>query len=118
MFQMDPLFALLAIVAIAILYRFIRASRTADGDDLGAIFRAVMVQATRQMQIGLQSMGSESAADQWRPSIIMVDGRTFDRASPLQLMAWLCHRHAVGTYLHLHLRAPQSGDVQRVERRS
>ncbi len=100
MFQMDPVFALLAIIAIALLYRFIRASRTADGDDLGAIFRAVMVQATRQMQIGLQSVGAESTADQWRPSIIMVDGRTFDRAAPLQLMAWLCHRHAVGTYLH------------------
>ncbi len=100
MFQMDPFFALLAILAIALLYRFIRASRTAGGDDLGAIFRAVMVQATRQMQIGLQSIEADPTADQWRPSIIMVDGRTFDRASPLQLMAWLCHRHAVGTYLH------------------
>ncbi len=100
MFQMDPFFALLALLAIALLYRFIRASRSADGDDLGAIFRAVMVQATRQLQIGLQSADVDSTADQWRPSIIMVDGRTFDRASPLQLMAWLCNRHAVGTYLH------------------
>ena len=100
MFQMDPLFALLAIIAIALLYRFIRASRSAGGDDLGAIFRAVMVQATRQLQLGLQGIETESTADQWRPSIIMVDGRTFDRASPLKLMAWLCDRHAVGTYLH------------------
>jgi len=99
MFQMDPGFALLAIFAIAVLYRIIRASR-ADDADLGAIFRAVMVQATRQLQIGLQSNTAQASADQWRPSVIMVDGRTFDRASPLQLMAWLCHRHAIGTYLH------------------
>jgi len=100
MFQMDPVFALLAIVAIAVLYRLIRASRADDDEDLGAIFRAVMVQATRQLQIGLQSSTAQESADHWRPSIIMVDGRTFDRASPLQFMAWLCHRHAVGTYLH------------------
>ena len=100
MFQMDPVYALLAIIAMTLLYHAIRASRASNRDDLGAIFRAVMVQATRQMQIGLQTTGDEGTSDQWRPSIIMVDGRTFDRASPLQLLTWLCHRHAVGTYLH------------------
>ncbi|MCU0303592.1 MAG: hypothetical protein MUC56_06005 [Thermoanaerobaculales bacterium] len=100
MFQMDPAFALVAIVAMALIYRVIRASRGQRGDDLGAIFRAVMVQATRQMQVGLQASGGQGSADQWRPSIIMVDGRTFDRSSPLRLLSWLAHRHAVGTYLH------------------
>ena len=100
MFQMDPAYALAAIIAMALLYRVIRAARHEDGDDLGAIFRAVMVQATRQMQIGLQGKADASSTDQWRPSLIMVNGRTFDRASPLQLMTWLCYRHAVGTYLH------------------
>ncbi len=100
MFQMDPVYALLAIISMAMLYRAIRAARASNRDDLGAIFRAVMVQATRQMQIGLQTRGDEDTADQWRPAIIMVDGRTFDRAAPLQLLTWLCHRHAVGTYLH------------------
>jgi len=100
MFQMDPVYALVAIIAMTVIYHGIRAARGADGDDLGAIFRAVMVQATRQMQVGLQTTGGEKSSDQWRPSIIMVDGRTFDRASPLQLLTWLCHRHAVGTYLH------------------
>lgn len=100
MFQMDPLGALAAIVAMTVIYRGIRAARGDESDDLGAIFRAVMVQATRQMQVRLLTRGGEGTADQWRPSIIMVDGRTFDRMSPLQLLAWLCHRHAVGTYLH------------------
>jgi len=100
MFQMDPVYALVAILAMALLYRAIRASRGDTGDDLGAIFRAVMVQATRQMQIGLQTSGNQGSADHWRPSIITVNGRTFDRAAPIQLLTWLCHRHAVGTYLH------------------
>jgi amino acid transporter len=100
MFQMDPVYALVAIIAMALLYRVIRAARHENGDDLGAIFRAVMVQATRQMQVRLQGRTGDGSSDQWRPSLIMVNGRTFDRASPLQLMSWLCHRHAVGTYLH------------------
>ena len=100
MFQMDPVYALVAIIVMTLLYHAIRAARASNGDDLGAIFRAVMVQATRQMQIGLQTSSNKGTADQWRPSIIMVDGRTFDRAAPIQLLTWLCHRHAVGTYLH------------------
>jgi len=100
MFQMDPVYALVAIIAMTLLYRGIRAARTSNVDDLDAIFRSVMVQATRQMQIGLQTGSKNQTVEQWRPSIIMVDGRTFDRAAPLQLLTWLCHRHAVGTYLH------------------
>jgi amino acid transporter len=100
MFQMDPAYALVAVIAMTLLYRGIRAARASNVDDLGAIFRSVMVQATRQMQIGLQTGDGDKATEQWRPSIIMVDGRTFDRAAPLQFLTWLCHRHAVGTYLH------------------
>ncbi len=100
MFQMDPVYAALALVMMAIIYRLVRASREDAGDDLAVIFKAAMIQATRHMQVRLQSSAQNVAAEQWRPSIIMVDGRTFDRSAPLQLLSWLCHRHAVGTYLH------------------
>lgn len=98
MFQMDPMVAVLSLAAMALIYRGVRLAR--GGDDLGAIFRAAMTQATRHMQLRLQSAASPASSEQWRPAIIMVDGRTFDRSSPLQLLSWLCHRHAVGTYLH------------------
>ena len=101
MFQMDPIYAALALLAMALIYRTIRASRSNSGDDLAVIVKAAMIQATRHMQVRLQSPEEVvSTAEQWRPSIIMVDGRTFDRSAPLQLLSWLCHRHAVGTYLH------------------
>jgi amino acid transporter len=99
MFQMDPLYAALSLAAMAVIYRVVRATR-GGGNDLAAIFRAAMTQATRHMQVGLQSAATSSSPDQWRPAIIMVDSRTFDRASPMQLLSWLCHRHAVGTYVH------------------
>jgi amino acid transporter len=99
MFQMDPVYAAASLIAMAGIYRAIRAIRGA-GDDLTSIFKAAMIQATRHMQVRLQTAGATQSDDQWRPSIIMVDGRTFDRVAPMQLLGWLCHRHAVGTYLH------------------
>ncbi len=101
MFQMSPLFALLAIFSMWGLYSLIHAGRgDGDGDDLGTIFQGAMAQAVRNMQVRLQKSRSAAADELWRPSIIMVDGRTFDRNAPLQFLDWLCARYAVGTYLH------------------
>ncbi len=95
MLQMDILFALAAIVVMAALYSVIRRSRGGI-DDLAAIFHGVMTQATRYLQIRLQKL----EPDDWRPSIIMITSRTFDRSSPVQLLEWLCHRYGFGTYFH------------------
>lgn len=95
MLQMDLLYAALAILARAALYGGIRRSR-GGVDDLAAIFHGVMTQATRWLQIRLQ----KTPPDDWRPSVIMVTPRTFDRSAPMQLLEWLCHRYGFGTYLH------------------
>ena len=96
MFQMNPLYALASIVLMTGLYQLIRYGRRESGDDLSAIFAGVMTQATRYLQIKLQKAPPED----WRPSIIMVTPRTFDRSAPVQFLAWLCHRYGFGTYLH------------------
>jgi len=95
MFQMDPLYALLAIVVMSILYWGIQRS-ISHQDDLGAIFQGVMTQMTRRLQIRLQ----KTPPDEWRPSIITVTDRTFDRSAPMQMLTWLSHRYGFGTYLH------------------
>ena len=95
MLQMDILFAFAAIAVMALLYTVIRRSR-GGVDDLAAIFHGVMTQATRYLQIRLQKL----APDDWRPSIIMITPRTFDRSSPVQLLEWLCNRYGFGTYFH------------------
>jgi solute carrier family 12 sodium/potassium/chloride transporter 2 len=96
MFQMDPVYAILAIVVMALLYRTIRATRGDEADDLSAIFHGVMTQLTRYLQIRLQ----KSPPRDWRPSVIMITSRTFDRFAPLRMLSWLCHRYGFGTYLH------------------
>ncbi len=95
MLQMDLVFAVAAIVVMTLLYQGIKRGR--DGaDDLASIFHGVMTQATRYLQIRLQKTESED----WRPSVITITPRTFDRSSPLQLLEWICHRYGFGTYLH------------------
>ncbi|MEJ2677537.1 MAG: amino acid permease [Gemmatimonadota bacterium] len=95
MLQMDLLFAILAILVMAALYVLIRRSRVGV-DDLAAIFHGVMTQATRYLQIRLQKMPTVD----WRPSVVTITPRTFDRSSPVKVMEWLCHRYGFGTYLH------------------
>ncbi|MGD8362489.1 MAG: amino acid permease, partial [Gemmatimonadota bacterium] len=89
MFQMDLLYAALAIVVMAALYRTIRVTRRDEVDDLSAIFHGVMTQLTRYLQIRLQ----KTPPRDWRPSVIMITSRTFDRFSPIRMLSWLCHRY-------------------------
>jgi len=95
MFQMSPGYAVTAIVIMAALYKTIQlTAHTEDG--IGTIFQGVMTQATRNMQIRLQ----KTPPVEWRPSIITITGRTFDRSAPIRMLSWLCHRYGFGTYLH------------------
>ncbi len=99
MFQMDPVYAVTALALMTALYWFILRGRP-EGDDLASMFEGVMTQATRYLQIRLQRRKRHLTGAEWRPSVIMVDERTFDRRSPLIFMRWLCHRYGFGTYLH------------------
>ncbi|MFC1595513.1 amino acid permease [Gemmatimonadota bacterium] len=100
MFQMDPVYALAALLIMFGINRWINARRPQDRDDLSAIFHGVMTQLTRYIQIRLQKILPWKQSEDWRPSIIMVNGRSFTHTSPIQLFSWLCHRFGFGTYLH------------------
>ncbi len=100
MFQMDPLYAIAALVAVVVIYRGIQKSREGYSYNLGEIFYGAMTQATRFSQVQLQKSRSGKRISNWRPSIVMVNSRTFDRSTPLLFFSWLCYRYGFGTYLH------------------
>jgi len=100
MFQMDPGYALLALVLMVAIYWGVRRGREGQ-NDLAEIFRSVMTQTTRYFLIQLQRTAFGSKSTDWRPNLIVVGERTFDRSAPLQLVTWLCRRQGFGTYLHL-----------------
>lgn len=101
MFQMDPAYALVAVVVMVLLYVGIRRSRGTGGDDLAAIFHGVMTQATRWMQVKMQKSTRGHGNGDWRPSVVMVSTRAMRRNAPLRLLGWLSHRYGFATYLHL-----------------
>lgn len=100
MFQMDPLYALLALALLVGLYQMIRWQKGGASDDIAAMFEGVMTQTTRYLTVKLQLRRRITGNAEWRPSIIMVNSRTFERRAPLNLMRWLAHRHGFGMYLH------------------
>ncbi len=99
MFQISFAFAVLAILVLVALYQGLRIAKGGEGD-LASLFHDVITQATRYMQIRLQQRRVDQPPDEWRPSVIMVNDRTFDRRSPLTMLRWLCHRYGFGTYVH------------------
>ncbi|QXD15339.1 hypothetical protein GQ464_018415 [Rhodocaloribacter litoris] len=118
MFQMDPLYAILALVIMVGLYRLILRTRGNEQDDLAEMFEGVMTQLTRYLHIKLQTRSETSRPQEWRPSVIMVNNRTFDRRAPLALLRWLCHRYGFGTYLHFiqgHLNDASYAESRRVK---
>ena len=99
MFQISFAFAVLAILVLVALYQGLRIAKGREGD-LASLFHNAITQATRYMQIRLQQRRADQPAEEWRPSVIMVNDRTFDRRSPLTMLRWLCHRYGFGTYVH------------------
>jgi amino acid transporter len=100
MFLMDPVYAIVALLAMAGLYAM-SGYTASNSEGLAEIFRGVIGQLTRHMRISLQRRQNSGSGRNWRPSIIAVSGRTFSgSAAPLRLLGWLCKRHGFGTYLH------------------
>ena len=121
MFLMDPLFAILAILFMVGLYQIVARTAPEKQAGLAAMFEGVMTQANRYMSVRLQERRRRRmSASEWRPSVIMINDRTFDRRSPLLFMRWLCYRYGFGTYLHYiqgHLNARTYAESERIKER-
>jgi len=119
MFQMDPIFAVLALLAMAVFYAMTRFTPAgAGGNDVAALVRAAMTQLTRRLQVRLQR--GHASAGPWRPGIVMIGTRTFAGSPwPLRLVGWLGGRVGFGTYLH-YVRGllDETSDRQRRELRT
>lgn len=118
MFLMDPLFAILAILFMTGLYQIVTRKAPEHDSGLATMFQGVMTQANRYMSVRLQERRRRVYASEWRPSVIMINDRTFDRRSPLQFMRWICHRYGFGTYLHFikgHLNSKTFAESERIK---
>jgi amino acid transporter len=99
MFQMAPVYAFLALIAIAVIYLSITHSRE-EADDLSTMVKGVLFQLTRKLQVIIQRKQSDIVLSSWRPSFIAISSKSLSRLAPFDLLRWISHYYGFGTFIH------------------
>ncbi len=99
MYQMAPLYAFLAVIAIVIIYLSIKAGQDRE-DDLSTMVRGALFQLTRRLQIIIQHRQTNIALSGWRPSFISISTHSLSRLAPFDLLRWISHYYGFGTFIH------------------
>lgn len=100
MFKINTPYALVAIVAMVLIYLYIQSYHKQRGG-LEAIFANALFQVNRNLQVYLQRSKGRKAAKEWRPSVICISKDSFKRTSAFELLNWISYKYGFGTYLHL-----------------
>ncbi|MFH2095539.1 MAG: amino acid permease, partial [Bacteroidota bacterium] len=99
MFQMNMPYAAASIVIMSIIYLIISSSNK-ERRGLGKLFRGVIFQLSRSLQIFAQRADKEDTEKNWRPFVICVSKDSFKRRSAFDLLRWLSFKYGFGTYIH------------------
>jgi len=99
MFQMAPVYAFLAVIAMIIIYLSLSRSREEEYD-LSAMVKGVLFQLTRQLQVLIQRKSSEVTMTNWRPSFIAISSSSLTRLAPFDLLRWISYYYGFGTFIH------------------
>ena len=99
MFQMAPVYAILALLAIAGIYLSLKRGRE-ETDDLSNMIKGVLFQLTRKLQVLIQKKQTQVALANWRPSFIAISSSSLSRLAPFDLLRWISHYYGFGTFIH------------------
>ena len=92
-------YALLSLILIFLIYYVIdRFGKRRQG--LSAIFQGIIFQLNRQLQIFLQKSKKDPEGEHWRPSVVCISERTFEKLAAFDLLRWIAHKYGFGTYIH------------------
>lgn len=98
-FQIQPIYATLALLIMFIIYRLILYSHK-DENELSTLSQGLIFQITRWLKIISQRNRRKLKPYGWRPSVIAVSKDTFERISIVDLLRWISYRHGFGTLVH------------------
>lgn len=99
MFQMAPMYAFLALIAIVLIYLSIKHGKDEEYG-FSSMIKGVLFQLTRQLQILIQRNQPEVTASSWRPSFIAISSSSITRLAPFDLLRWFSHYYGFGTFIH------------------
>jgi amino acid transporter len=99
MFKMNGGYATISLVIMAMIYYMVT-SYDREKKGLGKLFRGVIFQLSRQLQIFAQRADKEDIDKYWRPFAICISQDTFVRRSAFDVLRWLSFKYGFGTYIH------------------
>lgn len=99
MFKMNAPYALLSLIVMGGIYVMV-SSYNRKEKGLVNLFRGVVFQASRQLQILAQRADREDLDEHWRPFTICVSQDTFMRRSAFDMLRWISLKYGFGTYIH------------------
>ncbi len=109
MWQMQPLYAVVAAVVMAALYLWMKRTMK-GGRDLSDMVQGVLFQLTRKLQVMLQKNQASLSMTSWRPSFIAISAHSLTRLAPFDLLRWISHYHGFGTWIHF-VKGPLSEEL-------
>ncbi len=99
MYQMQPLYAILAVMTMSLIYWGLK--RAHEGErDLSEVIQGVLFQLTRKLQVMIQKKGAGCSMTNWRPSFIAISSHTLTHLAPFDVLRWISHHYGFGSFIH------------------
>jgi len=99
MFQIQPIYATLAILIMFLIYRVIQYYHK-DARGLSSLFQGVVFQITRWLKVISQRNYRNLNPYDWRPSVVAISRNPLERISIVDLLRWISYRYGFGTLIH------------------
>lgn len=99
MFKMNGTYAIASLIIMSALYLYI-SRLNKDKKGLAKLFKGVVFQLSRQLQIFAQRADKEDREISWRPFAICISSDTFKRRSAFDILRWISYKYGFGTYIH------------------
>lgn len=98
-FKMNAPVAILSLIMMAFFYYMITEAGN-EKKGLAKLFRGVLFQLSRQLQVFAQRADKEDLNSSWRPFVICISSDSFKRRAAFDLLRWISFRYGFGTYIH------------------
>ncbi len=99
MFKMNFSYALVSLIIMGLIYYYL-SIHSKDRKGFANLFRGVVFQASRQLQVFVQRADKEEPDNHWRPFAICISQDSFKRRSAFDLLRWVSFKYGFGTYIH------------------
>ncbi|MEZ5103873.1 MAG: amino acid permease [Draconibacterium sp.] len=99
MFKMNTTYAAVSLLIMGMIYYVIMKNND-ENQGLNKLFKGVIFQLSRQLQIMLQRADNSEKEISWRPFGVCISHDTFKRRSAFDIMRWISYKYGFGTYIH------------------